>query len=329
MSKVKNFIKKARLNLSLLVNGFFSGMKSADEIMTSGEKVLSTGGTEQQQKLETTNVYAALIRGEVTQEVKDLRYGMYQAAKKADEYQYIGNGVVVKKNTMLSNTNAKVENVDNLRIVLTQWNHLIKKSISESMDDFINGKESDVEHRLKIERKYYSRFKMEDFAYQLVVKEGAEGKFILDFYTPIEPLENDPKAIYFSKEVKNLYKTGSRTSDLVDFDNVNFITEKAFPIEDMNYYEFNNLIYLKCIEFNGAYIFRFAGDGKVLGKDVAEEMYDEISKQKYEEKAPREQKSKSINEILDEMRAEEEAKKHDEDFDINKANDLIKNLKKS
>ena len=55
----------------------------------------------------------------------------------------------------------------------------------------------------------------------------------------------------------------------------------------------------------------------------------EISKQKYEEKAPREQKNKSINEILDEMRAEEEAKKHDEDFDINKANDLIKNLKKS
>ena len=305
------------------------GMKVTEDNVFHQTGISTNEGTSVIKEVDDHRVSKALLKGEVTQEVKDLRYGMYQAAKKADEYQYIGNGVAVKKNTMLSNTNAKVENADNLRVVLTQWNHLIKKSISESMDDFVKGKESDVEHRLKIERKYYSRFKMEDFAYQLVVKEGAEGKFILDFYTPIEPLENDPKAIYFSKEVKNLYKTGSRTSDLVDFDNVNFITEKAFPIEDMNYYEFNNLIYLKCIEFNGAYIFRFAGDGKVLGKDVAEEMYDEISKQKYEEKAPREQKNKSINEILDEMRAEEEAKKHDEDFDINKANDLIKNLKKS
>lgn len=333
MSKLRRKFEGFKTNATLAVKGLAHGMKAADDVISSSNQSLDSGGVEQQKKLETRNLYAALLRGEITQEVKDLRYGMYKAAIKADEYDYIGNGHAEKKNRMLSDCTAKVENADGLKVLFTQWNHLIKKSISESMDDFIKGKESDPEHRLHIERKYLSRFKIEDFATQLVVKHApdfADGvhTYVLDFYVPGAPLENDPKSIFFDKEVKTLYDTQSRVSDLIDFDNVSFVTEKAWPVEDLRKYSFKNLIYIKCLQFNGSYIFRFIAEPDIIGDEVAKSQYDQTSIETYEKKAPRKHlKEKNIFEIADEIKAKEAAEKENT-IDIDQAKSLIKNIKK-
>ena len=181
MSK-NNIVKKAALDAKILWHSLFRGMSAADDVLTNSGKS-GDGSVTAEQKLEQNSVYASLVKGEITQEVKDLRYETYQVARKASEYQVIGGGTAVKKNTMLKNIDAKVENEDELKVVLVQANHLIPPSVYDAVEEALNkSSELPPEHRLKINRKYYSRFKIEDYATQLVVKESGDGNYILDFY---------------------------------------------------------------------------------------------------------------------------------------------------
>lgn len=285
MSKISS-VKKAALDAKILWHSLFHGMNAVDNILTKSNKT-SDGSVTAEQKLEQNNVYASLVKGEITQEVKDLRYETYQAARKASEYQYIGNGVAVKKNTMLKNVDANVENEDNLKVVLVQKNHEIPKSINETFEEISKGKEEKVEHRLKINRRYYSRFNIEDYASQLAVKEWKDGKYILDFYVSKDPVADETKSIFFSQELKSLYTSGSRMSDILDFDNVSFITEKAYPVLDLHSYSFINLSFIKMLEYNGSYIIRFVAEADKFGVDEVAEFYDKESVRKFEEKVPR------------------------------------------
>ena len=320
MSK-NNPAKKAILDAKILWHSLFHGMGAVDDILTKSNKT-SDGSVTAEQKLEQDNVYASLVKGEITQEVKDLRYETYQAARKASEYQYIGGGTAVKKNTMLKNIDAKVENEDNLKVVLVQANHLIPTSVYDAVEEALHKHaELPTEHRLKIERKYYSRFKIEDYATQLVVKESPTDKnYILDFYVPIEPVENQPKAIYFSQEVKSVFRSKSCTSDILDIDNVSFITEKAYPVLDMHGYSFKYLEFLKMIEYNGSYIIRYYAIADKFGTDEIEEFNDKESVRKFEAKEPRPKKNGNTISLAD---AKALAETPDEKVDV----DGLKKLK--
>ena len=91
MSKNKN-IKKLPSGSEILLNSLLRGMKSADDLLTTSNKENTTPASVEE-KIEIDNVYASLVKGEITQEVKDLRYETYEAARKASEYRYVGNGV--------------------------------------------------------------------------------------------------------------------------------------------------------------------------------------------------------------------------------------------
>ena len=88
-------------------NSFFYGLASA---MKQGDKMLSTSqkgeaddnqvGIEQHVKQD--NVFSDLIRGIVTERVKEARHELYLAERKSYGYEYAGGGRArkKKKNTM-------------------------------------------------------------------------------------------------------------------------------------------------------------------------------------------------------------------------------------
>ena len=87
-----NKIKKYLLNLWY---GLPFGLKAADtEIMGSNNN--GSDGSSIHQEVSDERVAKHLLKGEVTQEVEELRYRTYKVAGESENYEYLGNGVAVK-----------------------------------------------------------------------------------------------------------------------------------------------------------------------------------------------------------------------------------------
>lgn len=80
-----------------LLYGIPFGMKGADEILTA-TNTDPDNGTSVEQKQEQKSVLNDLLKGELTQEVEELRYETFKAEEMSNEYTYIGSGQAVKKN---------------------------------------------------------------------------------------------------------------------------------------------------------------------------------------------------------------------------------------
>lgn len=323
-------MKRLFYELKLFFISLFGGMKAADEILTSSNKEISVGdGTVTEQKTEQQNLYAALLKGEVTQEVKDLRYEMYESVRQAKDWEVKGyTGVAVKKNKMLVKTPMKIDEEDGLKVILIQDNKIYYQGQDSSVENAQKlvkvRTEADADHTFKATHEYHVRHKIETYAKKLVVKQtGEENKFKLDFYLSEYPIENDPRAVYVVKELESLYKSGSRTSDLTDLITLTFTTDKAYGDDDWKIYDFKMKEYIGIKKFDGNYIISFYASLPNGVEDVTKDFNDEESVKKFKEKAPRKKKSVQIGEAKDLIDAK------DNKIDEKKANELVKTIKKS
>ena len=318
-------MKKLWLNIKLFFVSFFRGMKSADDIITNSNKEISSGGAVEEQKLEQNNLYASLLRGEVTQEVKDLRYEMYESVRQSKNFKYVGNGQAVKKNHMLDKTPMKIDEEDGLKVVLIQDNKIDydgpDTAVGNSNSLSKVRVEADAQHRFKATHEYPVRHKLETFAKKVVVKVvSGDNKFKLDFYFSEYPIENDPRAVYVTKELESLFKSGSRTSDLTDLITLTFTTDKAYGDDDWKIYDFRISDYIGIKKFDGCYILSFYASLPNGVEDTTEEFNDSESVKKFKDKTPRKGKTISLQNVID---IEKENK-----IDTGKAVDLMNKAKK-
>lgn len=321
-------MKKLLLNIRLFFMSLFRGMKSADELIMNGEKNASAGDPVQEQKTETQSLYAALLRGEVTQEVKDLRYEMYESVRKSKDFKAVGwSGKAVKKNHMLEKSPMKIDEEDGLKVILIQDNKVELDGQNTSVENAETLRkvrvEADAKHKFKATHEYRVRHKIESYAKKLVVKKtDEENKFKLDFYLSQYPVENDPRAVYVIKELESLYNSGSRTSDLTDLITITFTTDKAYGDDDWKIYDFTIRQYAGIKKFDGNYIISFYASLPETGVvDVSEQFKDSESVKKFKEKAPRKNKTITIKD------AKELIERKDEKFDEKKAGDMAKKIK--
>ena len=89
INKIKNFFY-----------GLFNGMDAAEkEISTTSKDKDKTVPIERQQ--ETNSMADAMLKGVVTEELKEMRYRDYKVSRNSEHYSYIGNGLAVKKDDKL------------------------------------------------------------------------------------------------------------------------------------------------------------------------------------------------------------------------------------
>ena len=226
-----NKIKKVLLNLWY---GLPFGLKAAgDEIMGGGEA--DQAGTEINQQVTDKRVAKHLLKGEVTQEVEELRYRTYKVANESEKYKYLGNGVAVKEE---KDDKPK----DKTRFKFSQDNENICESVLGTMNQI--GKYGVEKYRFEIDYNTFVRFKVEKFAKKVDVDINEKtGKIETTLHFNTEPDPYDAASMPFINELKKLLTAKSeyevsRNEIASSIYNFSFTTYKAYNEDDLVSYSF-------------------------------------------------------------------------------------------
>lgn len=281
IEKFKNFFRTIAIYL-------FWGLRSADKAAFGNKNELDSGWLPIERHDEQDSVYKDLLRGEVTQEVKELRHEMYYSERASHKYEYIGNGVARIKNDFFT-YNGKIENSDGFEIQLLQPNIEDAGTLTDNINEDDYRLKEKKEYTLDVIRDYIPKLRIEEYTTKLVVKRINETAVMLDFYTPIYQKQFDKIHRVFLNELDRVYQ-GDVKSEIVDFNGVKFISFRAFGTDDLKLYEYNNIEFDNIVKFDGDYVLKFTADIVNDGKDLLDEIYDEKADEKFKNKAPREGK---------------------------------------
>lgn len=282
---MKKFFKKILASTRLFFVGLFYGMRNTEDIvLTSANPSNNNSGVHKE--VHENRVAKDLLKGEVTQQVIDLRYRTYEVEKKSKNFEYF-SPFLARDNGTKDSKKVKYENEDSRELVLIQPNRAITESIGEAL------KRVDVRESLKedflvvIKRSFTPRFRLEEFTTRLVVKKGDDDTTaILDFYVPKYKSNTNFRLNAFLTDVVNI-KDKWVKSDTIDFDSVFFITSHAYGVPDMFSFRFDEPVYLETIEYDGNYILRFVSKIYDGGTDLTKEYYSEKMAKKYENHEPK------------------------------------------
>ena len=328
MKIIQRIFNNLRLGFYYLIQSLISG----DKVLTNTTKEEVTPGSGIEQQQEQQSVYKDLLRGEVTQEVKELRHQMYFVERKSHEYEYSGGGLAKKKNTLFDYQGV-VENSDNLKIKLVQENKPITKSLDEEgvhLDNenvIVDKKVADeykvdskiiTEYLIHCEREFFSRFRLEQYTTKVVVKEAAEGYDVVDFYVSQYAQQFNRNARMFLAEVDRVYQ-GDMRSDIVKISKIWFTTHNAYGADDMLLFAYENPRFDNILKFEGSYVFRFYCKIAVNGDDGIQQYYNKEMAEKYENHEVRE------NATIDFEAAE--AIKRRSEIDLTDELELLKEVK--
>lgn len=295
----------------------FWGLKSADKVAFGTKEDSSNAGTILEQQNEQNSVYKNLLKGEVTQEVKELRHEMYFSERKSHKYKYIGNGVVTKKNEIFDYP-GKIDKTDGFPLQILQPNIEDTGTLSENLSEVDYRIKNKKEFTIDIERDFIPRFRLEEFTNKLVVKRINENAVMLDFYTPIYKSQFNTIHKLFLKELEKIYM-GDVRSDVIDFKQVEFISFRAFGTDDLKKYTYNNIEFDNILIFDGHYVIKFTADIVNDGEDLINEFYCKEEEEKSRMHAPRNENGQTIDFLTALYKTEDK-------YDYEQAKELIGDL---
>ena len=285
----------------ILLNLWYSlpfGLKAAgDEIMGKGE--VGETGTEIQQEVSDQRVAKHLLKGEVTKEVEELRYRNYRVADESSKYEYLGNGVAVKK----KGVKKLVENPE--KIKFSQENELMITTVLEELNRLNDyGIEK---YRLEIAYNSTVRFKLEQFVkvidVNIDVRKNTNPKIIettfrfdkqVDPYNPkVRPFLNELEKI---KDVNTKYQI-ERNEILSSIDYITFVTYRATNESDFTTYCFTDGAKFKSFkETEHEYLLTFSWGGYVrLPIDPSGRYYSKSMDDKYKNKERKDVAPEMVN----------------------------------
>ena len=283
-----------------VLEGFVWGTKAtADEVFT--QQGAATGAESGVVRTVTENrVSKDLLRGEVTQAVEELRYRTFLVEREAKKYEYYSPLKAIKRDAD-DLRKVKYDDSDGLEVITIQPNRQICDTVFDGIKDIDFDKshvkydenvKSDVlivdmkyfdtknEHTIKIKRDFMPRFKLEDYCSRIVVKKLDDTHAILDLYFSQVPIEDDMKSIYFSNELKKIYE-GEKKSDILMFDELEFLTSHAYKMNDYTFFKFDNIFYRECVEYEGNYILKFKAHFAEEPLDIMDTVKSKTMEEKY------------------------------------------------
>ena len=283
-----NKLKKILLNIWY---GLPFGLKAAgDEILGSGEA--DQARTEVNQQVTDKRVAKHLLKGEVTQEVEELRYRTYRVANESENYKYVGNGIAIKEE--------KEKPKDKTRFKFSQENENICQSVLDTMNQV--GNYGVEKYRLEIDYKSFVRFKVEKFAKKIDVDIDEKiGKVETTLHFNTEPDPYDAASMPFINELKKLLNANeyeiSRNEIATSIYNLSFTTYKAYNEDDLVNYSFIKGGKFKEFKQDGyEYLLTLEWDEYLrLPTDLESKYYSKSMAEKYAKKERKEVAPEMIN----------------------------------
>ena len=277
-------MKKIFTWISTFWHGLFYGMKATDEIMLTGNTD-TIPGSAIIQEVNDHRVSKALLKGEVTQEVEELRYRTYKVDREAKQYEYIAPTLAFKRDKQDSKFVSYEKNGD-LELITIQPNEAIVEEISKSLE-YVGTYGQREEYLIKLKRNFFPRYRLEAYTKRLAIFKLDETHAILDFYVSKYPNDKDFKSKGFVREIEKI-KDEQMRSDVLDIDNVSFTTSHAFKLNDLLQFEFKNLEFKGISEFDGHYVIKFKAFIVKNGYDLTEQYYSASMEKKYQNKEKKE-----------------------------------------
>lgn len=251
----------------------------------------------------------ALIRGEVTVAVQELRWKMYETIKRSGELRssishYItdtdGSQVPVYVTKEITNEDikrtlnkVKLDNFDSFPLKMVIDNSpitLSTKDIDLTINENDEIKNEDFnfksERLIKIGRSAVSKFNIEDYAKRLNVRIINNDEYLLEFVFSKYVNEYDKKTTLFISELKRLI-TNPRSSNIIDINLIGFITNKCIGVRDFLEFQYEVIKFDKIIEFEGDYIMKFKVKPIINGIDITEKYSGGELEKKYKNKEAR------------------------------------------
>lgn len=318
-------MNKIWLNIRIFFTLLFKGLKNANDIAFTGNKDtdISCGNLIEQQK-EVQNVYKDLLKGELTQEVIELRHEMYFAERASKKYKYNGNGRAVKQNN-INEYKGKLEESDGLEVSIVQENQedpgslmdfgIYNMGVEVSYEKNVDKQLRNIRQRkftINIGRDFMSRFNLENYASKIVLKPLNENETMFDIYLSKYVKQFDNIHKLFLKQIEQIY-IGDTRNDILDFKTLDFITYKAYGADDLLEFEFKDIQFENIIKFEEFYVLRFVGKNVKYGNDLLNDIYDERTAKLNEEHAPRNNNMFEWNLALEDI---EENNKADEAINL-------------
>lgn len=256
------------------------GLKAADtEIM--GSNVSSDGNdTVINQQINDKRVAKHLLKGEITQEVEELRYRTYKVNRETDNYDYIGNGVAIKKDEK-KNTGV---------IKFSQENKMICNDVLTELKSV--GTYGVEKYTVSINYISPVRFKLQEFLtlVDVVIKDGEKAITTLHFSDTRNPqmLKSKPFVTELEK-LESLFKKNdkyglSRNDFATSVICMSFTTFKATDRQpDVISYSFASPELIDVIHENGEFklVYKWDSYNRI---DLTDKFYNAELEEKYKNK---------------------------------------------
>ena len=258
------------------------GLKGGDSVMSSTQNNSLSEGISVSQEVDDKRVAKHLLKGEVTQEVEELRYRTYKVAEESEAYSYMGNGTAIK------NDKSKPRNKTKFKI--TQDNHLICASVLHELQR-VNDYGTE-EYVLQVTYDGIVRFKIEQFATKITVDvDESCGKIETTLYFNTEPNPYDGKSMPFINELKRLCKVSNkyeieRSEIASSVRSICFSTYKCDGEKDFTNFAFTNgCSFKEAIESEHEISVTYSWSSySVIPLNLSEKYFSKTMAEKYEKK---------------------------------------------
>lgn len=269
------------------IYGLFHGMKQAEvDAFTQLGSTSDTNSTISQQ-VDSNRMSAALLRGEVTQEVQELRYRDYAVAEKSSNYKYLGNGLVVEKDFEDFKLKINVDNPNGYKVQLIQDNKILTEDVLSELQR-VGTYGNETKYTVCCTRNFYPRYKIESFTNKLVIMRIDDEVVELNFYASIYHDEHNLILTKgFIKEIE-MIRNNKIKSDMLDIDKVSFVSYKAYGSADLKEYSYSVNKFVGINIYDGNYVIKF--EAKIIndGNSLTDKFYHEGMANKYKNKEKKE-----------------------------------------
>lgn len=243
------------------------------------------------QMIQSNRLADALLRGEMNQEVEELRYRDYTVSNESKKYEYLGDGTAVKRDEV-------IRDYDNFSF--SQDNGIICNGILDEIKRV--GEQTIEEYTFTILYDTIPRFRLEKFCKlgDVTINDGIP-HIALHFSSLADKYDKSTQP--FINELNKIITNKTYYMKNHDFCNsllrFSFVTYKAYGEDDLIRYEFNDLSCIDIIKDNLEFIIIYKA--KTYSREnLIAKFYSETMAKKYEN---HEQKRLEYN-MVDEMRIE-------------------------
>lgn len=288
-------------------------------ILNQDGKIADNGTNQERRHLQGT-LADSLFHGEITQEVKNLRWRIYKILEASDktslEFDHIDeNGNIYyrtkKTDDKMALRKTKLDEYDDYKLEMVFFNKEVTLGVMDAISKYINEYETPIdtinenndnvkshgeissieyfatnktEKPINITREYTPKFFIENFTKKINIRKINNTKKLIEFYINKYPDEYNKNSKLFIKEIEKAIKLGSRNISSLDIKTIEFITNKTLGATDFLHYSYKILNFDKIVEFDGNYVIKYICDTEIDGKNILLQYVETELDEKYKNK---------------------------------------------